>query len=135
MTKYIDAQTLKVWLSDGQEIALIDVREHGQFGDGHLFFAVPIAYSIFEIRLTTLVPNYGVRLVLCDGGNGVAERAASRAEALGYRDVHVLRGGIAAWQSAGNTLYSGVNVPSKTFGELVERERRTPHVTRTKSRR
>jgi rhodanese-related sulfurtransferase len=129
MTKYIDAQTLKVWLSDGQEIALIDVREHGQFGDGHLFFAVPIAYSIFEMRLTTLVPNYGVRLVLCDGGNGVAERAASHAEAHGYRDVHVLRGGITAWQSAGNTLYSGVNVPSKAFGELVERERRTPHVT------
>src|SRR5215471_3112867 len=49
-----------------------------------------------------------------------------RAEALGYHGVHVLRDGTAAWQRAGYTLYEGVNVPSKTFGELVENERHTP---------
>ncbi|HKD57680.1 MAG TPA: rhodanese-like domain-containing protein, partial [Hyphomicrobiaceae bacterium] len=130
MTVTIDASTLKGWLSDGGEIALIDVREAGQFGQGHLFFAVPLPYSRFELGLYALVPNRGVRMVLCDGGEeAVAQRAARRAEALGYHRVHVLRDGTAAWQRAGYTLYEGVNVPSKTFGELVEHERHTPRIT------
>lgn len=30
MTSFVTAQTLKAWLHDGAEIALFDVREHGQ---------------------------------------------------------------------------------------------------------
>jgi rhodanese-related sulfurtransferase len=129
MTAYIDPPTLKAWLSDNRELGLLDVREHGQFGEGHLFFAVPLPYSRFELGLPALLPNPAVRLVLCDGGNGVAECAAGRAEALGYRNVHILAGGTPAWQRAGYTLYAGVNVPSKTFGELIEHARHTPRVT------
>jgi rhodanese-related sulfurtransferase len=131
VTLTIDAPTLKGWLSDGSEIALIDVREAGQFGQGHLFFAVPLPYSRFELGLNALIPNRGVRMVLCDGGgqDAVARRAAKRAETLGYHRVHVLIGGTAAWQRAGYTLYEGVNVPSKTFGELVEHKRHTPRIT------
>ncbi len=125
----IDALTLKTWLSDGAEIALLDVREAGQFGEGHLFFAVPLPYSRFELGLADLVPNPNVRLVLCDGGDGVAARAAQRAEGLGYRNLHILDGGVESWRRAGYTLYAGVNVPSKTFGELVEHRRHTPHIT------
>ena len=129
MAARIDAPTLKASLSDGRELALIDVRELGQFGEGHLFFAVPLAYSRFELGLATLVPNPSVRLVLCDAGDGVAERAAARAEALGYDNVAVLAGGVDAWRKAGYTLYAGVNVPSKTFGELVELQRHTPRLS------
>lgn len=131
MTALIDAATLKAWLSEPAEIALLDVRENGQFGESHLFFAIPLPYSRFELGLPGLVPNRTVRLVLCDGGDadGVAARAAKRAEALGYRNVHVLSGGTQAWKRAGYTLYSGVNVPSKTFGELVEHGRHTPRIT------
>ena len=76
MAREIDAQALKSWLSDGSEIALIDVREAGQFGEAHPFFAVPLPYSRFELGLPQLAPNTSVRLVLCDDGDGVAERAA-----------------------------------------------------------
>ncbi|HJZ44335.1 MAG TPA: rhodanese-like domain-containing protein, partial [Hyphomicrobiaceae bacterium] len=37
-----------------------------------------------------------------------------------------------AWRQAGYTLYAGVNVPSKTFGELIEHAKNTPHVTAEK---
>ena len=50
MTATIDAATLKAWLSDGGEIALFDVREAGQFGKGHLFFAVPLPVEFEERR-------------------------------------------------------------------------------------
>jgi rhodanese-related sulfurtransferase len=120
---------VKAWLSSGDEIALLDVREPGQYGERHLFFAVSLPYSRFELGLPALVPNPNTRLVLCDDADGVAERAAARAAELGYRHVHVLSGGVEAWGSAGYTLYAGINVPSKTFGELVEHERHTPRVT------
>jgi rhodanese-related sulfurtransferase len=129
MSGRVDAKTLKSWLSDGQEIALLDVREYGRYGEGHLFLAVSLPYSRFELGLRALVPNPRVRLVLCDEGEGVAERAAKRAEALGYGNVHVLAGGTGAWKSAGHSIYAGVNVPSKAFGELVELERHTPRIT------
>jgi rhodanese-related sulfurtransferase len=126
---HIDAPTLKAWLDDGREIALLDVSEHGQYGNGHPFFAVPLPYSRFELGLTALVPNPAVRLVVCDQGDGVAARAAERAHSLGYDNVHILSGGKAAWRGAGYTLFAGVNVPSKTFGELVAHARATPHIS------
>ena len=66
MTGEIDAHTLKSWLSDGAEIALLDVREAGQFGEAHPFFAVPLPYSRFELGLRALIPNPAARIVLCD---------------------------------------------------------------------
>ena len=129
MTGFIDAPTLKAWLHDGGEIALFDVREAGQFGEGHLFHAVPLPYSRLELDLFRLAPRLTVRLVLADdGGNEIAARAAIRAEALGYRDVHVLQGGVTAWQKAGYRLFKGVNVVSKAFGELAEHEFATPSI-------
>jgi len=132
MAAVTDARTVKSWLSDAGEIAFLDVREYGQYGEGHAFFAVSLPYSGFELGLPALLPNPAVRLVLCDGGDGVAERAARRAEALGYGNVHIMAGGADAWRQAGYTLYAGVNVPSKTFGELIEHARNTPRVTAEK---
>src|SRR6476660_2966446 len=103
----VDAREVKAWLSDGDEIAVLDVREHGQYGEAHLFFAVSLPYSRFELGLPALVPNPNTRLVLCDCADGVGHRAAMRAEALGYRNVHVLSGGVDGWGSAGYTLYAG----------------------------
>ena len=129
MTPRIEAATLKAWLSDGREIALLDLREHGQYGTGHPFFAVPLPYSRFELRLPVLVPNRRARLVLYDDGGIIAARGAERAAELGYDNVHVLEGGAPAWGRVGYTLYEGVNLPSKTFGELVELTRHTPRIT------
>jgi len=127
----INAQTLKSWLHDGAEIALFDVREHGQYGESHLFYGITLPYSRLELDAPRLAPRPQVRTVVYDEGQGVAQAAARRLAALGYTDVHVLDGGTAAWQAAGYALFAGVNVPSKTFGELVEQIYETPHVTAT----
>ena len=42
---FIDPKTLKSWLHDGGEIALLDVREHGQYGEAHLFYGIPLPFS------------------------------------------------------------------------------------------
>ena len=126
---HISAATLKRWLNDNQEIALLDVREAGQFGEGHPFFAVPLAYSRLELEVVQLVPRRDTRTVLIDADDGVAQRAADELHALGYTQVHVLAGGAPAWAKAGYTLFQGVNLPSKTFGELVELAYATPHIS------
>ncbi|MBR0648341.1 sulfurtransferase [Roseomonas terrae] len=128
----VSPATLKTWLHDGAEIALLDVREHGQYGEAHPFYAVPVPYSRLELDIGRLVPRQGTRIVLHDSGTeGIAERAAARLEALGYTNVGVLEGGTAAWQAAGHVLFAGVNVPSKTFGEMVEETYHTPHISAT----
>ena len=47
--------TLQRWLSDGQEIALLDVREHGQYGEGRPFFSVNMPYSRLEVEILSLI--------------------------------------------------------------------------------
>ena len=129
MVSQVEPQAVKEMLSDGQEIAFLDVREHGQFGDGHPFFANSVPYSKFEVRLVEAVPVPSVRMVLYDNADGIAELAAARAEALGYTNVSIMAGGAAGWKAAGFTLYKGENVPTKTFGEILEHEYDTPNLT------
>ena len=128
--KTVTPKQLKAMLHDGAEIALLDVREAGQFGESHLLFATPLPYSRLELDTGALVPRKSARVVVCDDGVlGVASRAAKRLQALGYTDVSVLDGGTGTWAAAGYALFAGVNVPSKTFGELVEHACHTPRVT------
>ncbi|MGY8793563.1 MAG: rhodanese-like domain-containing protein, partial [Woeseiales bacterium] len=125
----ITAHALKPLLTAEDEIALLDVREYGQYGEGHPFFSVPFPYSRLEARAPLLLPRKGVHLVLLDDGDGVAARAASQFESRGYQNVSILEGGAPAWAAAGYTLYKGVNVQSKTYGELLEHVAETPSVT------
>jgi rhodanese-related sulfurtransferase len=55
--------------------------------------------------------------------------AARRLVALGFSHVAVFAGGVRAWQAAGGELFRDVNVPSKSFGELVEAKRHTPSLS------
>jgi rhodanese-related sulfurtransferase len=130
--RHVAPDTLKAWLHDGGEIALLDVREHGQFGESHLFQAVPLPFSRLEREIARLVPRAGTRCVVCDSGEAdsrdVAQRAAGRLQALGYDQVFVLDGGTCAWKAAGYALFAGVNLPSKTFGELAEHAYGTPRI-------
>jgi rhodanese-related sulfurtransferase len=125
----IDATTLKGWINDGQELAILDAREDGEFGKSHLFWANPCGLSRAELRARTLLPRPGVRIACVDGGEGdLATRLADYLEGIGCTDVSVLEGGTPAWAAAGYVLFSGVNVPSKAFGEWVEHHYHTPSV-------
>lgn len=130
MPDTVSAKQLEAMLRDGAELALLDVREAGQFGEGHLFFAVSLPYSRLELEILRLVPRKATRVVLCDDGeSGVARAAARRLHAAGYGDVRLLEEGTAGWSRAGHRLFRGVHVPSKAFGELVEQACRTPRLS------
>jgi rhodanese-related sulfurtransferase len=124
----VSAATLKAWIRDGQELAILDAREEGEFGAAHLFWAVPCPLSVAELRAPRLLPRRATRVVCTDGGEGYAQRLAALLEAMGCTDVHVLEGGTPGWTEAGYEVFSGVNVPSKAFGEWVEHHYGTPSV-------
>src|SRR3954454_1257589 len=104
----LSASLLKQRIRDGAELALLDVREKGVFSRGHLFFAISVPLSRLELRVGTLVPRRATRIVLCDGGEGLAQRAAARLRRFGYGDVAIIEGGIEGWRAAGFEVFSGV---------------------------
>src|SRR5215471_2879281 len=127
--KHVGARELKRQLHDSGEIALLDAREEGVFGRRHLLMSSCVPLSRLELLLDDLVPRRTTRVVWCDDGDGSALRAAKRISSLGYANVAVLDGGVAAWEAAGYRSYSGVHVPSKAFAEVVEHQAGTPYLS------
>jgi len=124
----VTAGELRGMLGDGGELALLDVREEGVFAGGHLLTAACLPLSRLELRLDAAVPRRTARVVLCDDDETLAQRAAAAMRRFGYRNISVLQGGVGAWRAAGFELFSGVNVPSKAFGEHVEHACETPRI-------
>ena len=116
---------------DGTELALIDAREPTEFTQRHLLYAANLPLSHVGLEVAARIPRLSTPVVVCDDGGGEAAAVALELTVLGYADTAVLDGGIDAWATAGGELYSGINVPSKLFGELVEEHFGTPHVTAT----
>ena len=137
LTPLLSVQQVKAMLKSGEVFAFFDVREEGEFStQGHPLFATPLPLSRLEPRALALLPDPHTRIVLMDGGeeghdpqwSGRANRAAARLSALGYTDLAVMKGGLKAWREAGCEVFTGVNVPSKAFGEVVEHENDTPRI-------
>ncbi len=127
--RMINATRLKAALHDGEEIALLDAREEVPFEARHLLMAACVPLSRLEMLIDAYVPRRSTRVVWCDNGEGLAQRAAACMVSFGYTDVSVLSDGIAAWEADGFRIYSGVHVPSKAFAEVVEHQAGTPWVT------
>jgi rhodanese-related sulfurtransferase len=133
LTPLLSVPQVKAMLKSGEVFAFFDVREEGEFSTkGHPLFATPLPLSRLEPRALALLPDPGTRIVLMDSGEegqtGRANRAAARLSQLGYTDLYVMRGGLKAWAEAGCEVFTGVNVPSKAFGEVVEHDNDTPRI-------
>jgi rhodanese-related sulfurtransferase len=83
----VGAAALRTLENDGKELAILDPREEGSYGLGHLSHAVNIPLSKLELNVDVLVPRRSTRIVLTDGGEGTAERAAVRLKELGYTNL------------------------------------------------
>ena len=131
MTTAVSPAELRGMIGDGLELALADVREELIFSQRHLLLARSVPLSRFELKFTRLVPRRSTRIVLCDDDDGLAERAVAILARHGYSDVSILNGGVGAWATAGFEVFSGVNVPSKAFGEYIEHTSGTPSISAT----
>lgn len=137
LTPLLTARLVKAMLQSDEVFAFFDVREEGEFSiKGHPLFATPLPLSRLEPRAFALLPDPGTRIVLMDSGEpeldpqwaGRANRAAARLSQLGYTNLAVMKDGLKAWREAGYEVFTGVNVPSKAFGEVVEHDNDTPRI-------
>jgi rhodanese-related sulfurtransferase len=125
----IGATVLKTLEGDGKELAIIDPREEGIFGEAHLLYAVNMPLSKLEINIFRMVPRKSTRIVLTDGGEGMSERAAAKLRELGYTNVAILDGGYPEWKKASHEIFSGMSVAGKAFGEWITVNYEPPTMT------
>lgn len=120
---------LKIALQAGRELAFFDLRDEADYATGHILYAVHLPYSRLELLARNLIPRFDTPVVLTDAGEGLAEKAAHILTAAGYENVSLLAGRNQAWLDHGYQFYTGRNVPSIGFFEVVEHERGTPNIT------
>jgi len=129
MTTPVSTDDVRATLVAREEIALLDVREEDLFAQSHPLWAANLPLSKLELEAWGRIPRRDTRIVVYDDGEGLAERAVERLHSLGYTDVKLLEGSLAGWRTSGGELFRDVNVPSKSFGELVESQRHTPSLS------
>jgi rhodanese-related sulfurtransferase len=129
----LDVAAVRARLLAREETALLDVREEDPYAQAHPLWAANLPLSRIEIEAHRRIPRSDTVVVVygTHDGEDLAPRAAWVLAAIGYTRVHRLDGGLDAWRAAGGELFRDVNVPSKSFGELVEHERGTPSLSAT----
>ena len=88
-------------LINRQNAVIVDVRSATEFAAGHLPQARHCDIGELEAKAPQLHKNKKTPLLLvCQTGHR-AQKARAVLSAAGYADVHVLQGGLGAWQHAG----------------------------------
>ena len=128
MAREIAPATLTHLLDTDSALALIDVREHGEYNQAHIPGSTSVPRRQLESRMGRLVPFRGVQVVLCDDNGRRAALAAQTLERMGYTRVAVLEGGVNRWASLEKPTEWGMNVPSKDFGERMEVQHHVPTI-------
>jgi rhodanese-related sulfurtransferase len=131
MAERISPEVLQQLLDGSSAFAFIDVREAGEYNSSHIPGASLIARRQLEFLMPHAVPFKGTHVVLCDDDGRRAQLAATTLERLGYQYVSILDGGINRWVTKGLSTEWGSNVPSKDFGEKVEKVHHVPEIEAT----
>jgi rhodanese-related sulfurtransferase len=116
---HISPATLAEWLTDGEELAVIDVREREVVGYASPLFATNLPAAEVPGSLARFVPRRSVRTVLIDDGSGVADELAEKLEIDGWTQVVAVEGGIPAWLASGEDLPT-FDTPGVDFVEAIK---------------
>jgi rhodanese-related sulfurtransferase len=105
---YKSLRPAEVTLLMNQDNALVvDLRAYADYEKGHIAGSKNVLMSQFDPESKQLAPAKALPIVLvCQSGITVAG-AAKRLKKAGFERVHVLEGGIAAWQQAELPLVKG----------------------------
>jgi rhodanese-related sulfurtransferase len=129
MPNQISCRDLAALMASETPHAVFDVRERGEFNLGQITNATSLPRSQIEFRIAELVPDRRIPIVVYDEGEGRAALAAYSLAELTYENVSILDGGLPEWRKEELPTVTGVNVPSKAFGEKVHHERTIPEIS------
>jgi rhodanese-related sulfurtransferase len=89
-------------LINREDALVVDVRDPGEYGAGHILGAKNVPLSRIDAGGSEIAPKRKEKpvIVYCDTGNRSA-KAAAALRSQGFARVVSLSGGIGAWQQAG----------------------------------
>ena len=90
-----------------QDVVVIDVRDEGSFGRGHLpgAYNLDLNLALTQEALAAIAWTGEPVIFYCWGTNcSYSAFACAKARLWGYRDVYYFAGGFPAWKSAGNQI-------------------------------
>lgn len=96
--------TLKI---NRDEAVVIDVREQGEYANGHIANARHIPLGELDRRLPELEKLKGVPVILCCATGSRSRTATAKLKKAGFDSVFNLKGGLSEWEKAGNPLSTG----------------------------
>ena len=103
----VDVAPLKELLDVGVDLRLLDVRTPAEFESAHIAGSYNVPLDTLAEHSTELHRRLEVPVVvICRTGNR-AQQAEARLAAAGMANLHVLDGGIAAWEVAGHDVVRG----------------------------
>jgi molybdopterin/thiamine biosynthesis adenylyltransferase/rhodanese-related sulfurtransferase len=96
----VDPAEVRELLEEG--VAIVDVREQGEWDQGHLPGAVHVPRSYLESRIDRVVPDRSQRVILyCATGVRSALGARTLEQDLGFDRVESMNGGFTLWKDRG----------------------------------
>ncbi len=116
-------------LLNGEEIAIVDLREEHIYAQAHPLLSTNISLSRLEVEILNRIPRLNTTIVIYDDADGRVERAFEKLTRYGYSQVYVLKDGVQAWERDGGELFIDVNSATKAFGEWVEHFKHTPSLS------
>ncbi|RKF47368.1 rhodanese-like domain-containing protein [Paraburkholderia fungorum] len=88
-------------LINRRNAAVVDLRSSAEFAKGHLPAARNLEFAELQAKVTQLVKNKNNPVLLVCQTGQQSNKAARIVQDAGYAEVHVLDGGVDAWQKAG----------------------------------
>lgn len=93
------ADELRALQAEGREFVLLDVREPGDFENGHIPGAVNLPRGILELEIDEVAPDQDKLVVAYCGGGSRSALAADTLQTMGYNNVVSLAGGWRGWNA------------------------------------
>lgn len=89
-----------VQLMNREKAVVVDVGDIEEFASGHVGGAKNVPFSELEDKLTSIVKNKALPLILVCATGARSNRAVAVAKKLGYEQAQALGGGLKAWKEA-----------------------------------
>lgn len=103
----LDPQTLREWLTQHEDLIVIDVRSAAEFETLHIRGSYNVPLPLLAEHTEDLAERLGQRVVLVCQSGVRAEQARQRLDGVGAGSALILTGGVPAFAAAGGDVVRG----------------------------
>lgn len=121
--KVISTDQLKAMIEENKAFLLIDARTKEEYQEAHIVGSQSIPEKTFE-ESSSLLPTSKDQLMVfyCNGVKcGKSKKAATKAAAMGYKNILIYGEGFPVWEEKGNKI-----VPGPDYAKKIETAKISP---------